>query len=125
LKRPRHNCRARLTRAPPLPRRTWPRRTSFGIARLPDADCAAGSARPSTPPPPEGQQLQQPPAPWDTVAPQQRAAPGSPSFLERAQGITGTRKRLDDALDDAVPCAMTPKRLRGAEDMFAAMRLDT
>jgi hypothetical protein len=85
----------------------------------------------------------------------------SPSFLERTQGITGTRKRLDDALvrarsphgrascsrivlscgtslttpsssvrlspnaqDDAVPCAMTPKRLRGAEDMFANMRID-
>jgi hypothetical protein len=58
------------------------------------------------------------------VLPSQRAAPGSPSHLERSQGITGTRKRLDDALDDAVPCAMTPKRLRGAEDMFASMRID-
>jgi hypothetical protein len=26
--------------------------------------------------------------------------------------------------DDAVPCVMTPKRLRGAEDMFANMRID-
>ena len=122
------------------------------MARLPDADSAAGSARPSTPPPPDAQPMQQAPPPWDTAAVRarprprcchrvaaalrcpacalltprcvQRVAPGSPSFLERAQGITGTRKRLDDALDDAVPCAMTPKRLRGAEDMFAAMRID-
>lgn len=55
--------------------------------------------------------------------PAQRAAPSSPSFLDRTQGITGTRKRLDDALDDAVPCAMTPKRLRGAEDLFANMHI--
>jgi hypothetical protein len=27
------------------------------------------------------------------------------------------------AQDDAVPCGMTPKRLRGAEDMFANMRI--
>jgi len=51
----------------------------------------------------------------------------SPS-LERAAGITGTRKRLDDALDDAVPaCSLTPqagKRLRGAEDLFASLRLE-
>ncbi len=42
--------------------------------------------------------------------------------------MTGTtRKRLDDALDDAVPSEGTPKRdkrMRSTEDIFASMRLD-
>ncbi len=41
----------------------------------------------------------------------QRGAPGSPSFLERTQGITGTRKRLDDALARA-PLHMAVRAVR-------------
>jgi hypothetical protein len=38
--------------------------------------------------------------------------------------VTGTRKRLDEALDEAVPeDSSSPKRLRNAEDLFASMRI--
>ena len=54
---------------------------------------------------------------------------GDPLELELARSgavVTGTRKRLDEALDDAVPTETTPKRdkrLRVVDDLFASMRL--
>ena len=51
------------------------------------------------------------------------AAPQADSFLERQAGITGTRKRLDDALDDAMPPLLTPKRVRGTEEMLSKLHL--
>ncbi|KAK3270965.1 hypothetical protein CYMTET_20660 [Cymbomonas tetramitiformis] len=44
--------------------------------------------------------------------------------LERSSTYTGPRKRLDETLDELSPGNyVTPKKLRGAEDMFASMQL--
>ena len=51
------------------------------------------------------------------------ALPQADSFLERQAGITGTRKRLDDALDDAMPPLLTPKRVRGTEDLLSKLHI--
>jgi len=61
--------------------------------------------------------------PW----PPARAAAAAAGEQAGGTSITGTRKRLDDALDEAVPNSATPKRdkrLRSTEDIFACMRLD-
>jgi hypothetical protein len=44
--------------------------------------------------------------------------------LERTHTFTGTRKRLDDTLDDVMGSQLvTPKRMRVAEDMFSKMTM--
>jgi len=56
-----------------------------------------------------------------------RALHAAALALEEARSgaaVTGTRKRLDEALDEAVPeDSSSPKRLRNAEDLFASMRI--